>query len=117
MTGSDVAGSDVEGPLAARVLDALLREDYAGLRRRVDGRTLALPGRPVRLVDADPAFLSELRVDPSQNLALRDVFAAVRHLADPRDDTDAWIGFAPRSRPCRRSPVVKVICPNPPPTP
>ncbi|MGI5322807.1 IucA/IucC family protein [Actinomadura nitritigenes] len=90
MAGSDGAGSDVEGPLAARVLDALLREDYAGLRRLVDGRTLALPGRSVRLVDADPAFLSELRVDPSQNLALRDVFAAVRHLADPRDDTDAF---------------------------
>ncbi|GAA2121892.1 IucA/IucC family protein [Actinomadura napierensis] len=81
---------DIEGPLAARVLDALLREDYGGLRRFVDDRTLALPGRSVRLVDADPVFLSELCVDPSQKLALHDVFAVVRHVADPRDDTEAF---------------------------
>ncbi|MFS2292551.1 MAG: hypothetical protein FWJ90_07560, partial [Actinomadura sp.] len=31
-------GGDLEGRLAIRVLDALLREDYAGLRRLVEGR-------------------------------------------------------------------------------
>lgn len=81
---------DVEGPLAARVLEALLREDYAGLRRRVRGRTLELPGRSVRLVEARPAFLSELVVDPGQGLRLSDVFHAVRLIADPGDDTASF---------------------------
>ncbi|MEU8121833.1 IucA/IucC family protein [Spirillospora sp. NPDC049024] len=85
-----MTGDDAEGTLAARVLDALLREDYAGLRRFVRGRTLELPGRPVRLVQARPAFLSELVVDPGQGLRLSDVFHAVRALADPRDDTAAF---------------------------
>ncbi|WP_312874701.1 IucA/IucC family protein [Actinomadura litoris] len=84
--------TDIEGPLAARVLDALLREDYAGLRRRVDpeSRTLRLPGRAVGLVPADPPFLSALVVDAAQDLRLRDVFAAVRALADPEDDVTAF---------------------------
>ncbi|MGP4029637.1 IucA/IucC family protein [Actinomadura sp. 3N407] len=81
---------DIEGPLAARVLDALLRENYAGLHRFIRHRTLDLPGRPVRLLDARPAFLSELVVDPAQNLKLSDVFTAVRTLADPRDDISAF---------------------------
>ncbi|TYB46749.1 IucA/IucC family protein [Actinomadura chibensis] len=79
-----------EGRLAARILDALLRENYAGLRDRLRDRTLELPGRSVRLLEARPAFLSELVVDPAQNLRLGDVFAAVRVLADPRDDTAAF---------------------------
>ncbi|MEV0665213.1 IucA/IucC family protein [Actinomadura luteofluorescens] len=85
-----MTGDDVEGPLAARVLDALLREDYARLRRFVRGNTLELPGRSVRLVEARPAFLSTLVVDPGQGLRLRDVFHAVRLVADPRDDTAAF---------------------------
>ncbi|TDD89373.1 IucA/IucC family protein [Actinomadura rubrisoli] len=76
--------------MAARVLDALLREDYAGLRRFIDARTLNLPGRPVRLLDARPPFLAELVVDPDQGLRLQDVFAAVRALADRRDDVAAF---------------------------
>lgn len=84
------AGADLEGRLAARVLDALLREDYAGLRGLVEGRTLRLPGRAVRLVDARPAFLSDLVVDPAERLRLTDVFTAVRALADPRDDVAAF---------------------------
>ncbi|WP_231330470.1 IucA/IucC family protein [Actinomadura graeca] len=84
--------TDGEARLAARVLDALLREDYAGLRRLADHRTLtlALPARAVRLVRADPPFLSDLVVDETQPLGLRDVFAAVRALADPRDDVAAF---------------------------
>lgn len=81
---------DIEGPLAARVLDALLREDYAGLRRFVRDLTLELPGRSVRLLRARPVFLSELAVDPGQGLRLSDVFRAVRAVADPRDDTAAF---------------------------
>ena len=47
--------SPQEGYLAARVLDALLREDYGGLARRVDGDSLALPGgRSVALSAAAP---------------------------------------------------------------
>ncbi|WP_233617815.1 IucA/IucC family protein [Actinomadura sp. WAC 06369] len=82
--------ADLEGPLAARVLDALLREDYAGLRGLVRERTLRLPSRPVRLVEARPAFLSEVRVDPAQGLTLDDVFRAVRVLAHPTDDVAAF---------------------------
>ncbi|GAA0585029.1 IucA/IucC family protein [Actinomadura livida] len=85
-----MTGDDVERRLAARVLTALLRENYAGLHDRVEHRTLEVPGRPVRLVDARPAFLSDLVVDPAQDLRLGDVFAAVRALADPRDDVAAF---------------------------
>lgn len=89
-TGHRVNGDDVECALAARVLDALLRENYGGLRRFIVDRTLALPGRAVRLVEARPAFLSELVVDPAENVKLSDVFSAVRAVADPRDDTAAF---------------------------
>ncbi|NKZ08337.1 IucA/IucC family protein [Actinomadura latina] len=82
--------ADTEAPLAARVLDALLREDYGGIRRFVRGRTLELPGRSVRLLQARPVFLAELVVDPGQDLKLSDVFQAVRTVADPRDDTAAF---------------------------
>ncbi|RFS84930.1 IucA/IucC family protein [Actinomadura spongiicola] len=85
-----MTGDHIEGPLAARVLDALLRENYAGLGGLVQDRTLRLPNRSVRLVRARPAFLSELVVDPAQDLRLREVFTAVRALADPRDDTAAF---------------------------
>ena len=44
-----------EAYLAARVLDALLREDYGGLSRRVTGDRLALPGgRAVTLTREPP---------------------------------------------------------------
>ncbi|MFD0683090.1 IucA/IucC family protein [Actinomadura fibrosa] len=84
--------TDVEGPLAARVLDALLREDYAGMRRLVGParRVLNLPGRSVRLLEQCPPFLADVVVDPGQGLRLADVFAAVRALADPRDDVAAF---------------------------
>ncbi|WP_030173215.1 IucA/IucC family protein [Spirillospora albida] len=82
----------VEGPLAARILDALLREDYGGLRSRVapDGRALVLPTRRVRLTAPETPFLSAVAVDPGQALRLGDVFRAVRAVADPRDDVDAF---------------------------
>ncbi|MEW2357274.1 IucA/IucC family protein [Spirillospora sp. NPDC029432] len=80
-----------EGALAARVLDALLREDYGGLRRFAGGHVLALPGGPsVRLLEDGPGFLSRTVVDPSQGLRLDDVLTAVRRVADPRDDVAAF---------------------------
>lgn len=80
--------------LAARVLDALLREDYAGLRRFVTGRELRLPdGGPVVRLRSGPqwGFLADLCVDPTGDLRLDEVLAAVRRLADPRDDVAAFV--------------------------
>ncbi|WP_019634674.1 IucA/IucC family protein [Actinomadura atramentaria] len=77
----------VEAVLAARVLEALLREDYGGLRSRVRAGALALPGRAVPL--ARPGFLADWAVDAA-GLRLADVLAAVRALADPRDDVAAF---------------------------
>ncbi|WP_328593901.1 IucA/IucC family protein [Actinomadura macrotermitis] len=76
--------NDPEAALAARVLDALLREDYGGVRARVGD----LFGRPVRL--CGPGFLAERAVDPAQGLRLADVFGAVRALAHPDDDVAAF---------------------------
>jgi siderophore synthetase component len=77
---------NAEGPLAARVLDTLLREDYGRLSQRVEGRELRLPGRTVRLRPA--RFLTDLRVD--DEVTLTEVFEAVRAVADPRDDVAAF---------------------------
>ncbi|MFF5263221.1 IucA/IucC family protein [Actinomadura viridis] len=88
-----------EAALAARVLDALLREDYAGLRRFVRGNVLEAPGTRVPLLDGGdrassyglhPGFLSGQVVDPARELRLDDVIALVRRLADPRDDMAAF---------------------------
>ncbi|SEF84731.1 Ferric iron reductase FhuF-like transporter [Thermomonospora echinospora] len=110
----------IESTLAARILDTLVREDYAGLRRFVAGHELGLPGGPaVRLLRARPddltgqhgervpwprppqeptawpagplpGFLAEWCVDPAAGLGLADVFAVVRRVADPRDDVAAF---------------------------
>lgn len=96
---------DPEGYLARRVLDALLREDYGGLRRRVSRRstgagpsgagpsaaaTLRLPGgRSVRL--CHDGFLADHRVAEAADLRLAEVIAALRHLADPGDDVAAFV--------------------------
>ncbi|WP_433181697.1 IucA/IucC family protein [Actinoallomurus sp. CA-150999] len=91
--------SPQEGHLAARVLDALLREDYGGLARRVDGDRLTLPGgRAVSLSAAAPGdagrwgrypgFLAERVVDDA--VGLEEVLGVVRALADPRDDVAAF---------------------------
>jgi siderophore synthetase component len=88
-----------EAHLAARVLDALLREDYGGLAGRVAGDRLTLPGG--RVVDLTTGragwgryagFLAERVVadDAGPPLALEEVLAVVRALADPRDDVAAF---------------------------
>jgi IucA / IucC family/Ferric iron reductase FhuF-like transporter len=87
--------ADRETYLAARVLDALLREDYGGLSSRVSGEALALPGGRVVRLTREPSgpgryagFLADLVVDDV--LTLDEVLAAVRALADPRDDVSAF---------------------------
>jgi siderophore synthetase component len=76
-----------EAYLARRVLDALLREDYGGLRRHRVKNTLRLPGgRTVRL--ARDGFLADHRVD--EDLSLDEVLAALCRLADPADDVPTF---------------------------
>ncbi|MCO5973981.1 IucA/IucC family protein [Actinoallomurus soli] len=84
-----------EAYLAARVLDALLREDYGGLSRHVDGDRLTLPGgRVVGLTSRDggwgryPGFLAERVV--ADAVGLEEVLGVVRALADPRDAVAAF---------------------------
>ncbi len=79
--------------LAGRVLDALVREAYGGLR--ADGERLTLPGgRTVTLTGGasvlgrHPGFLSERVVDDA--VTLEEVLGAVRAVADPRDDVTAF---------------------------
>lgn len=96
-------GDRWEAYLAARVLDALLREDYGGLAGRVAGDRLALPGGRVIALAAGPAtaacpgpdrwgrypgFLADHVVDDA--VGLDEVLAVVRALADPRDDVTAF---------------------------
>ncbi len=84
-----------EAYLAARVLDALVREDYGELSRRVDGDRLTLPGgRTVALTGEatgdgrHAGFLADRVV--AEEVTLAEVFDAVRALADPRDDVTAF---------------------------
>lgn len=84
-----------EAYLAARVLDALLREDYGGLSRHIAGDRLALPGGRVVTLTRErhgggryPGFLTDQVVDDV--LTLDEVLAAVRAVADPRDDVASF---------------------------
>ncbi|MEV5568676.1 IucA/IucC family protein [Spirillospora sp. NPDC052269] len=87
-----------EGILAARAMDALLREDYGGLRSYARDGVLTPPGSaPIRLrTDASagglhPGFLARAVVDVHQELRLTDVLAIARRVADPRDDVTAFV--------------------------
>ncbi|RFU39607.1 IucA/IucC family protein [Actinomadura logoneensis] len=79
-------------------MDALLREDYGGLRSYARDGVLAPPGSPpIRLRpdgsagDLHPGFLSRAVVDADQELRLGDVLAIVRRVADPQDDVAAFV--------------------------
>lgn len=77
-----------EAYLAARVLNALLREDYGRLSARVGrsrsgvGLTLA-DGRLVRLATGAP--FQDFVVAPGQQLGLEQVLETLAELADPQD--------------------------------
>ncbi|MCW2912003.1 MAG: IucA/IucC family protein [Actinomycetia bacterium] len=83
----------IEASLAARVLDALLREDFGGLRRFIAYDAPLPPGsapRPggIRSPLQPSGFLSKPAVRPG--LGLDEVLALVRQVADPRDDVTAF---------------------------
>ncbi|MEV0350977.1 IucA/IucC family protein [Nonomuraea sp. NPDC050680] len=80
--------SSREAYLAARVLDALLREDYGGLSARVarsrDGVELELAGgRRVRLVPG--VLFQDFVVGPDERLGLAEVLGTLAEVADPAD--------------------------------
>ncbi|RMI38017.1 IucA/IucC family protein [Actinomadura harenae] len=93
-----------EGVLAARALDALLRENYGGLRSYARDGVLTPPGSaPIELrTDGSagglhPGFLAHAVVDVRQELRLTDVVAIARRVADPQDDVTAF------ARECREA--------------
>ncbi|WP_308250057.1 IucA/IucC family protein [Sphaerisporangium fuscum] len=81
-------GRDPDAYVAARVLDALLREDYAGLASRMtrtkDGVQLLLPsGRGVRL--APGRLFQDFVVAAGESPSLEEVLDALASVADPAD--------------------------------
>jgi siderophore synthetase component len=77
-----------DGYLAARVLDALLRENYGGLADRVHDDRLALPtGRTIRL-KPDGFLADQVAAEP---VTLEEVIGTLEAVADPRDDTAGFI--------------------------
>lgn len=88
--------------LAARVLNALLREDYGGLAGRVtrsrDGVVLLLPtGRQVRLAAGSP--FQDFVVAPQEALRLAEVLHALREVSAPADAA----GVEAFARECREA--------------
>ncbi|MFC4532423.1 IucA/IucC family protein [Sphaerisporangium dianthi] len=87
-TTARTGGGSREPYLAARVLDALIREDYGGLAARMtrtkDGVQLVLPsGRRVRL--APGQLYQDFMVAHTESLTLREVLDALTRTADPGD--------------------------------
>ncbi|MEU8266056.1 IucA/IucC family protein [Sphaerisporangium sp. NPDC049002] len=81
-------GDTAESYLAARVLNALLREDYGGLAARMtrtkDGVQLVLPtGRRVRL--APGRLYQDFVVAGDESLTLDEVLSTLTGIADPAD--------------------------------
>ncbi|MCW2886728.1 MAG: IucA/IucC family protein [Streptosporangiaceae bacterium] len=95
----------IEARLAARLLDALLREDYGGLRRLVASGAPLPSGSPRPDVAGSflrpAAFLSAPPVTPG--LRLEEVLTLVRLVADPRDDVAAF------ERECRESLATELL--------
>ncbi|WP_308170177.1 IucA/IucC family protein [Acrocarpospora catenulata] len=94
-----------ESYLAARVLNALLREDYGGLAARLtrdrSGVTLPLPsGRRVRLTPGGLAGLfQDFVVAPGEELTLAEVLDTLGAVADPLDAE----GVAAFAQECRET--------------
>jgi siderophore synthetase component len=98
-----------EHELAARVIDTLLREDYAGLSRQVQNhlseRTVHLPagqGEPGLVLPLErDGFLADLRINRAccPRLTLDDVDAALAAASDPLDSA----GVAAFAAECRQA--------------
>jgi siderophore synthetase component len=98
-TGSETRISEQD--LAAAVLSALLRENFAGVANYLesDGQVpvLALPGLPALPLEPD-GFLTEFRIrPPGPSLTLDEVGKALQALADPAD-ADGVEAFAQECR-------------------
>ncbi|MCW2878029.1 MAG: putative siderophore biosynthesis protein [Sphaerisporangium sp.] len=99
-------GERAAGPyLAARVLDALLREDYGGLAARMtrtkDGVQLVLPtGRRVRL--APGRLYQDFMVAAGESLTLGEVLGTLEEIADP-GDADGVADFTEECRAALRA--------------
>jgi hypothetical protein len=85
------AGPDpaAENELAVAVLDALLRENFAGLAENIDRHetdpVLTLPGLPALPLEPD-GFLTDFRIRrPAPFITLAEVDKTLRALADPED--------------------------------
>jgi siderophore synthetase component len=97
--------SFAERELAARVLDALLREGYGGLPRRVErgaggGPVLRLPGPAGAAVPLRPSgFLQDLAVCRPSAVTLDQVLDALARVAEPADAE----GVAAFGRECREA--------------
>ncbi|WP_259406897.1 IucA/IucC family protein [Microbispora sp. H10885] len=88
--------------LAARVLDALLREDYGGVSSRVtrdrDGVAIVLAsGRRAGLTPGSP--FQDFSTAPDERLSLAEVLDTLREVADPADAE----GVAAFARECRET--------------
>jgi siderophore synthetase component len=93
--------TELEPDLAASILDALVRENFAGLAARIDrtdpsAPALHLPGHPALPLEPD-GFLTDLRLQRPAPLTLADVNAALQALADPEDE-DGVRAFAQECR-------------------
>ena len=101
------APSGAEHELAARVIDTLLREDYANLSERVRVRNgspvLSLPagdGRDCLVLPLEhDGFLGDFRVRRPQPLTLDDVDSALAAVSDPMDRA----GVAAFATECRQA--------------
>lgn len=95
---------DAEHELAARVLDALLREGYGDLARRVEhgpggAPVLRLPGPGAAVPLRRGAFLQDLTVCRPSPVTLDQVLGALACMADPADAD----GVAAFGRECREA--------------
>jgi len=72
-----------EHELAARIVDALLRENYGGLADRVDGAVLRLPDGTSLPLEPD-GFQADQRLRRG-NLTVENALAILDAIADPRD--------------------------------
>ncbi|MGD0559785.1 MAG: IucA/IucC family protein [Streptosporangiaceae bacterium] len=84
-----------EHELAARIVDALLRENYGGLAERVDGAVLRLPDGTSLPLEPD-GFQADQRVRRGR-LTVENALAILDAIADPRD-TDGVAAFKTECR-------------------